>query len=358
MIKIFYKLADRIQVIVLDDQRVFLVDDGIMELEGCTKGQVKVLQLLKQGYPEEKICKLLSDSERKELFSFLNEQNLLRRNFTNEFEGEIVEKQIYFLDDFGSNPNQLQKNLSEVTVVVLGVGGIGSVVLQHLVSAGVQKFILIDGDIVQKSNLNRQFLYCQSDVGRKKVEAARDRLLQINPNCEVNTFGIFVDSQDSLQMLKDFSIDFLINAADQPFNLSRIINNFCIKHRIPWISAGVGRYSGTWGPLLVPFQTVCMNCFERDEEERMGQLEKRLRRLCTASLQASFGPTNTVISALLAKDVILYLAIKHEPTSFGRRCIVDFEKFQLETSESTVQKTCDCWKGGTTERNARAYLRD
>ena len=342
-----YKLADRIQLVSFDN-RVFLIDEEMMELEGCSQLQYRALELLKQGCPLEELNSLLQHEDRDQLLEFLDNQNMLRDAWSDEYKGTIVEKQIYYLDDFSSRPDLAQQELSHATVAIIGVGGVGSVALQHLLGAGVKSFILIDSDYVQRDNLNRQFIYQNSDIGRLKVEAAKDYIHHIDMTAEVVTHQRWIDSEDSLSILDSSSINILINAADQPRNLYPIVNQYCLKRKLPWIGAGVGRHSGSWGPLYIPEETLCMACFYKWEEVEMDDLEKEIRHHIEPNIQASFGATNTIISSFMVKDVILYLALRDRVTipSAGARCNMDFRT--LEIIQHAPDKTvtpCRCWKG-------------
>jgi molybdopterin/thiamine biosynthesis adenylyltransferase len=340
-----YRLADRVQLVELDDRRVFLVDDEIMELEGCSAAVIEALKRLKSGCESESLDELLTPEERQQLLELLEEHELLRENSRNEYQGQMVEKQIYYFDDFGPNPNSLQCKLEKVRVAILGVGGVGAVVIQHLVGAGLRHFVLIDGDIVQQDNLNRQFLYRRDQIGMPKVEAAAAYIRSIDPNIEVATHRLMVDAPECLQVLDAYELDLFINAADQPKDLDLWLNRYCTERCLPWIGAAVGRHKGTWGPLVVPGQTMCMDCFCRSEDEQMDEVERAIRERMNPLIRASFGPTNTVISTLLAKDVILYLATGASVPSLNARCSFDFENLAVERYEPREALPCTCWKG-------------
>ena len=85
--------------------------------------------------------------------------------------------------------------LSESRVAVFGVGGVGGFVCEALARSGVGKLTLIDGDTVAKSNINRQIIALQSTVGRHKAEVMKERILDINPNAEVETHNIFLNAE-------------------------------------------------------------------------------------------------------------------------------------------------------------------
>lgn len=103
--------------------------------------------------------------------------------------------------------------LSHVTVAVFGIGGVGGHAVEALARCGIGRLVLVDGDTVAKSNLNRQIIATQSTLGLQKTEAARTRILDINPECEVITYPLRYSAQTRDKF--DFSeYDFVIDAID------------------------------------------------------------------------------------------------------------------------------------------------
>ena len=127
------------------------------------------------------------------------------------------------------------KKLGASAVAVFGVGGVGGGAVEALARGGVGRIDLIDNDTVSESNINRQLIATHSTVGTLKTEAAKTRILEINPNCEVNTFNTFIlpENIDSF----DFSVyDYVIDAIDTVSGKIAIIER-CNKDKIPVISS-------------------------------------------------------------------------------------------------------------------------
>lgn len=101
------------------------------------------------------------------------------------------------------------KLIQEKVIAVFGLGGVGGTALEALARTGFKRFILVDFDKVDASNLNRQILYTQKDIGRNKVDSAKDRILSINPDCEIQTILAKAQDFDSNQ-----PIDFIVDAID------------------------------------------------------------------------------------------------------------------------------------------------
>ena len=131
------------------------------------------------------------------------------------------------------------KTLGDKTVLVIGLGGVGGTALEALARSGIKKFVLIDFDKVDETNLNRQVLYTKKDIGRNKVDAAKERLLMINPEFEIKTLYVKVE-ESTLSVLNLSNVDFVIDAIDYIPGKLHIIE-FSIKNKIPFItSLGMG----------------------------------------------------------------------------------------------------------------------
>lgn len=102
--------------------------------------------------------------------------------------------------------------LNNKKVAVFGIGGVGSYVVEGLARAGIQKFVLIDNDVVAESNINRQIIALHSTIGMPKVEVAKNRILDINPNAEIEIRQEFY-SKDTNNWI-DNSIDYIVDAID------------------------------------------------------------------------------------------------------------------------------------------------
>lgn len=104
------------------------------------------------------------------------------------------------------------EKLSKAKVAIFGIGGVGSFVVEGLVRAGIQDFILVDGDIVNISNLNRQIIATHNTIGKPKVEVAKSRILEINPNAKVKTYQEFF--MPGIKEILDSTIDYIVDAVD------------------------------------------------------------------------------------------------------------------------------------------------
>src|ERR1051325_381048 len=118
-----------------------------------------------------------------------------------------------------------QRKLKGARVLVIGSGGLGSPALLYLAAAGVGNIGIVDFDKVDASNLQRQVLFSMKDVGRPKVEAAKERLLGLNPFINITTYDTHLNSSNALQLFKDW--DIVADGTDN-FPTRYLINDACV----------------------------------------------------------------------------------------------------------------------------------
>ena len=127
--------------------------------------------------------------------------------------------------------NNIEK-LQNATVMVFGCGAVGSFAIEALARSGIGNIILLDFDVVEESNINRQLFATESTLGRKKIDIARDRITDINPDINVTTFDVFFDENTALPAQPDFVID-----AIDTVKSKIAIYRWCRQNKIPFISS-------------------------------------------------------------------------------------------------------------------------
>jgi len=134
-----------------------------------------------------------------------------------------------------------QKKLLNATVAIVGMGGLGCPAAQSLITAGVGKLILIDGDIVELSNLHRQPLYGVDDVNRLKVEVAKERLEQLNNKAGIVSIDKYFNEENGMSFIQDANV--IIDATDN-IQARQLIDRFSKGANIPMVYGGLFRYEG------------------------------------------------------------------------------------------------------------------
>lgn len=125
--------------------------------------------------------------------------------------------------------------LQNAAVMVVGLGAVGGYALEALARSGIRRLVLVDFDVFDESNINRQILALTSTVGQKKTEVARRRVLDINPDCIVETRDMFVNA-DTLPQLLDIPVDFVVDAIDA-LNPKCCLMEALYERGIPFISS-------------------------------------------------------------------------------------------------------------------------
>lgn len=124
--------------------------------------------------------------------------------------------------------------LKNKTIMVIGLGGVGGHAFESLIRSGIENIIVIDNDIIDITNLNRQILAYQSNIGKPKVEIAKQIAQNINPNCQITSVQKFLD-ENNIEDIFNQPLDFVIDAIDT-IKSKKIIIKKCIEKNIPFIS--------------------------------------------------------------------------------------------------------------------------
>ena len=159
------------------------------------------------------------------------------------------------IDGFGEAG---QRSLKDSTVTVMGVGGLGSPVALYLAAAGVGKLVLVDFQAPELSNLNRQVLHWEDDVGNGTLKAvsAANKLRKMNSEIEIVPKTAKIGKDDLGGVVEDSVV--IVDCLDN-FDARRSLNLFCIKERVPMVHAAVEGFSGQL-TVIVPGSTPCLEC--------------------------------------------------------------------------------------------------
>ena len=134
-----------------------------------------------------------------------------------------------------------QLKLKNAKVLVVGTGGLGAPVILYLAAAGVGTLGLIDFDVVDESNLQRQIIHTTRDVGRPKISSATDRIKNINPNVNVVSFNDRLTSANALDIIKEF--DIVLDGTDN-FQTRYLINDSAVLLNKPFVYGSIFRFEG------------------------------------------------------------------------------------------------------------------
>ncbi len=131
--------------------------------------------------------------------------------------------------------------IAQGKVLIIGAGGLGAPVALYLAAAGVGTIGIVDGDVVDLSNLQRQVIHFTPDVNRPKVDSAKEKINLINPDVNVITYKEFLTSENALDIIKDY--DFVVDGTDN-FPVKFLINDACVMAGKPFSHGGILRFEG------------------------------------------------------------------------------------------------------------------
>lgn len=188
-----------------------------------------------------------------------------------------------------------QEKLNNAKVLIIGAGGLGSPAAYYLAGAGVGTIGIIDADVISESNLNRQILHAAKDIGRSKVESAREAILRLNDQIDVKTYPYLFTEENGQELVREY--DFILDCVDT-FESKFLINDVCVTEKKPFCHAGVIRFQGQV-LTYVPGQGPCYRCIFEDVPEQGTAMEP--------SKVGIIGAIAGVIGSVQALEVIKYV---------------------------------------------------
>ena len=188
-----------------------------------------------------------------------------------------------------------QKILKTKTVAIIGIGALGAVSSELLARSGIGNLILIDRDVIEESNLQRQTLFTEEDIGKSKANVAKKQLTRINSIINIIPHPLHLNPKN-ISIIK--KADLILDCTD---NLSTrfLINDYCKKNKLPWIYAAAIKTSGQVMPILP--KGPCLNCFVKETQTETCNTVGVLNS-ATSSISAL--QTSLAIKILLGKEVL------------------------------------------------------
>jgi molybdopterin/thiamine biosynthesis adenylyltransferase len=220
------------------------------------------------------------------------------------------------IPDFGEEG---QRKLKDSHIVIAGIGGLGCASATYLTAAGVGHITIVDFDTVELSDLNRQILYWEDEIGEKKVAVAQRKLSKLNPSVEITPIFAKITEENVLSIIdrSQVVVDGLDNSATR-----LVLNSACIKQKIPYIYGGVSRLRGMI-TTIIPGQTPCLACLSPEGARGLGVL----------------GVTPAIIANLQALEVIKLLT-GHSPSLAGKLLIFNGDDIKFRVYEIRRNESC------------------
>jgi bacteriocin biosynthesis cyclodehydratase domain-containing protein len=250
------------------------------------------------------------------------------------------DRQLPYLEDFG-DPAEAQRTLRASSVTILGCGGLGTWALGALACAGVGRFVLIDDDRVELSNLNRQILYGAGDVGAAKADRAAAWLAAFDASIAVEIRKQRVRGAGDLSDLP--ACDVLLLTADwPPYELARWVNTASLGGGFPFIMAGQQPPRAIVGPTYIPGEGACFACRERRLRRDFAlydELAEHRRR--TPPPATTLGPASALVGSLLALEVLHLLLGQRPLATHDRALLIDMRSLSTTWEATERDPGCD-----------------
>jgi bacteriocin biosynthesis cyclodehydratase domain-containing protein len=233
-----------------------------------------------------------------------------------------------------------QARLEAATVAVLGLGGLGGMAATMLTVCGVGTIVGVDHDVVELSNLARQVLYGQDDLGRLKVEAAANRLSQLNARSHFRGIAQRLDSNAAVADAIA-GADFVVAAVDWPADrISGWVNDACWAAGIPYVGMSQHPPLVRVGPTYLPGATGCLTCQEAAYRRRFPLFDAARAAISNDSPAATYAPACGLIGSLVANEAIAHITGFAPVACLGRSTVIDLTT--LEVTHEQVPRDPDC----------------
>jgi bacteriocin biosynthesis cyclodehydratase domain-containing protein len=256
---------------------------------------------------------------------------------------ERFDRQLRYFSDISTGPtaSECQERLADARIAVLGVGGLGGWSALNLACCGVGEMLLLDFDQVELSNLNRQVLYSEADIGRLKAEAAAERLRGFNSAMKVEARVQRLDSEAAIRETIE-GYDVVIDACDWPaHDIEHWINSACFAAGVPFIAMSHFPPVARVGPFYVPGVTGCFACQEIGYRRTYPLFDVAMeQQRGKESPAATLGPACGLIGGQIGLDVLHHLTGLAQPSTLGVGHIYDLRTMAVEHEPVVPEPSC------------------
>ena len=222
------------------------------------------------------------------------------------------------LEGFGSKG---QEKLKQAKVLIVGVGGLGSVASLLLVASGIGKIGLIDKDKVSLTNLHRQILYRESQIGEEKVEKAKANLRELNGDCQIVAYNEYLSKENAESIIRDY--DIVVDCCDN-FKTRYVINDACQRLKKPFVYSAISDFEG---------QVALLNCEEDSVNYRELFPEESLLSKEETKNKAVIGVLPSIIASIASNEVIKFLSNYTEHSLKNKLLIFNIKNYNFNIFE-------------------------
>jgi molybdopterin/thiamine biosynthesis adenylyltransferase len=246
----------------------------------------------------------------------------LNKNLIERYSRQIVLKNIGTIG---------QKKILSSKVLIVGVGGLGSPVAEFLSRAGVGTIGIVDDDKVSLSNLHRQSLYNESDIGQSKVKIAKEKIKRINHNTKVKVYKTRLNSTNFKKIINDY--DYIVDSSDN-FKTKFLINDFCLKFKKFLVTGAISKFDGHIFTFNFKNQKFpCLRCFYQESEIP--------EELLNCETEGILGTIAGIVGTIQANEVIKKILDIGKNIN-GYILILDLLNLEFRKVKIKKRKNCFC----------------
>jgi molybdopterin/thiamine biosynthesis adenylyltransferase len=327
----------------------------LLDLMDGTRTVTDLYRLLAGDHPKVSQEDVVSAVEQLDQAGFLLDASCTPDGILDDYALSRWEKNINFLGSYArlsDNRYQLQARLRDCRVTLLGLGGLGTHVLLGLAAMGIGYIRAMDFDTVEMSNLNRQILYRDVDLGKPKIGLAIGRVREFNPVIQLEPVSRRINStEDALAVIG--GTDIVISVIDRPnTEIRHWVNEACVRDGVPLLTGGLEAQRAVYYT-MIPGQTGCMECWRaqvlsKDPVSVALLEERRARRI--GGDNAAFCPLVSMATGFLTGELARLVTSIAPPIAAGRLMELRFSDYQLNESERW-ERQADCAVCGTPSKS-------
>ena len=320
----------------------------------------EVVTEMKRKYPE------LTVKDIEEGIDFLNDEGLIEETFPGRMiEDRYLANVNYFSRYCKADDDrfEIQEKINNLKILLLGLGGGGSNILTLLAGLGPKMIRMVDYDRVEASNLGRQLLYREADIGEKKTVVAKRAINEMNSNINVETVDKkIIDVNDVVELTE--GIDIIVCAIDEPpFLIHRIVNEAIVKVGLPCVF-GASQVSRGRLYTVIPQKTGCFDCmnlnFSKNDPKFVEQFVG-FRNIQFAPPSIAYGPGIFQLTASIVDELIRVVTRYAEPKSLGTQYEINYEdgnSFTHKTWPRFESECPTCGKGDVSQWEIFQYYQE
>lgn len=352
-----YKLRPSVAVVELDNMIEFFLSNIRRSIVLKVNTDLKNFLFKFDGKKNlDEICdeESITDEQKNDikiLIDFLNKHNIMLKIDEEYQESYKKYPRIYnLLEDYYFSQSQINNKFNKFQnskVMIVGLGAVGTWVAHNLVMSGVKNFILVDFDKVDTSNLHRQIGFFKKDIGKLKIEALKNRLLEINKDINIELIAEKLDNTFFERNHFD-NINLIVNCADYPSVdlTSEIVGEYCMQKNIPHlIGGGYNLHMTLIGQAIIPGKTACVRCFKKNLDEMNKIDTANIKKLARKERKiGSFTPLVSLSAAITSNEALKILLGIEKLVMGNNRC--EFKLKDMNFQNLTLERRKDCeWCG-------------